>query len=187
MLQQNIFPYFSNSEIYYIGSSEGQWFEHTNTYSFNVGATKMAGSHAMKFGFQGQVKQNNSVPGNKPGGTYAFDRGFTQPSAFVSGFDQGNGIASMLLGTPSSGSVDIRALTAPQAPFYGWYFQDDFRVNQKLTLNLGLRYELLFGTTERYNQSNLGFDANVANPIEAAAKAAYAASPIPNWRLRTST
>lgn len=54
-----------------------------------------------------------------------------------------------------------------------------FKVTQKLTLNLGLRYELLFGTTERYNQSNLGFDTSVANPIEDAAKTTYARSPIP--------
>ncbi len=178
-LQQSIFPRFDVTDMYYIGSSEGQWFEHTNTYSFNVGATKMAGNHNMKWGFQGQVKQNNSVPANYPAGQYSFDRGFTQPNPFASGASLGNGIASFLLGYPSSGQIWLRALTAPQAPFYGWYFQDDFRVTPKLTLNLGLRYELLLGTTERYNQSNLGFDPNASNPIEAAAQAAYAANSIP--------
>lgn len=179
LMQQTIFPRFNVADSYYIGASEGQWFEHTNTYSFNIGVTKIAGSHNMKWGMQGQVKQNNSVPANRPSGEYNFDRGFTQPNPFGPGQNQGNGIASMLLGYAASGSVDLRALTAPQAPFYGWYFQDDFKVSQKLTLNLGMRYELLLGTTERYNQSNLGFDPNVSNPIEAAAKAAYGAGPIP--------
>lgn len=87
--------------------------------------TKIAGSHNMKWGMQGQIKQNNSVPANRPSGEYNFDRGFTQPNPFGPGLNQGNGIASMLLGTAASGSIDLRALTAPQAPFYGWFFQDD--------------------------------------------------------------
>jgi hypothetical protein len=100
----------------------------------------------------------------------------------VTGSNLGNGIASLLLGYPSgtqTSYVSLRALTAPQAPFYGWYFQDDFKLTQKLTLNLGFRYDLLLGVTERYDQSNSGFDPNVANPIAAAAKAAYALNPVP--------
>jgi hypothetical protein len=42
-----------------------------------------------------------------------------------------------------------------------------------------LRYELEGATTERYNRNTRGFDATASSPIEAAAKAAYAASPIP--------
>ena len=136
-MQQQIFPQFNNSDMYYIGTSEGQWFEHTNTFSYNFGVTKSSGRHNMKFGFQGQVKQNNSVGANRPGGQYNFDRAFTQPNPFVTGNNLGNGIASFLLGYPSAGLVNLRAVTAPQAPFYGWYFQDDFKVTQKLTLNLG--------------------------------------------------
>src|SRR5207245_10960155 len=127
----------------------------------------------------GQVKQNNSVPANAPSGIYSFDRGFTQPNPFATGTNQGNGIASFLLGYPGSGSVDIRAFNAAQAPYYGFYFQDDFKVTPKLTLNLGVRYELLLGTTERYDRNVLGFDPNVSNPIEAQAKANYTASSIP--------
>ena len=179
LMQENIFPQMTNSDMYYIGASEGQWFEHTNTYSYNAGVTKIQGSHNMKFGFQVQVKQNNSVGANRPGGQYAFDRGYTQPNPLVTGNNLGNGIASFLLGYPSSGYLDLRALTAPQAPFYGWYFQDDYKITPKLTLNLGLRYDLMLGVTERYNQSNNGFDPNVASPIQAAAQAAYAANSIP--------
>src|SRR5262249_9066428 len=50
---------------------------------------------------------------------------------------------------------------------------------QKLTLNLGLRYELEGATTERFNRNIRGFDPNISSPIEAAAKTAYAANPIP--------
>ncbi|MCX6623728.1 MAG: carboxypeptidase-like regulatory domain-containing protein [Acidobacteria bacterium] len=179
-LQQNIFPNISVGDAAGLGAGESQWYEHTNTYSFNVGVTKISGGHAMKFGFQGQVKQNNSIPGGPhAGGVYSFGRDFTQPNPYLAGSNQGNGMATFLLGYVSSGSAGYRQSTAPQAPFYGWYFQDDFKVTSKLTLNLGLRYELLLGTTERYNRSTLGFDKNAASPIEAQAKAAYAANPIP--------
>jgi hypothetical protein len=95
------------------------------------------------------------------------------------GNNLGNGIASFLLGYPGAGLINLRAFTAPQAPFYGWYFQDDFKVTPKFTLNLGFRYDLTLGITERYNQSNFGFDRLASNPIEAQAKAAYARNPIP--------
>ncbi|MBI2686642.1 MAG: TonB-dependent receptor [Acidobacteria bacterium] len=178
-MQQKIFPRFNMAtDMYYIGASEGQWYEHTNTFSFNIGVSKNLGSHNMKFGFQSQVKQNNSQGAARPGGEYNFDRGFTQPNAFAPGSNLGNAIASFLLGTPNTGLLNLRAATAPQSPFYGWYFQDDYKLTPKLTLNLGLRYDLMLGITERYNQNNLGFDLKVSNPIEAAAKAAYSRSPI---------
>jgi len=183
-MQQHEFPQFNfnNVDSYYIGASEGQWYEHTNTYSWNVGVVWTKGSHNMKWGMQSQVKQNNSIPANNPTGQYFFDRGFTQPNPFVSGSALGNAIASFLLGNPSATStshVDLRTATTPQAPFYGWYFQDDYKLTSNLTLNLGFRYDLLFGVTERHNINTLGFDPTITSPIAAAAKAAYALNPIP--------
>ena len=179
-MQQSIFPSISVTDAMAIGTSEGNWFEHTNTYSFQSGLVKIAGRHNLKAGFQTQIKQNNSVPARYPSGNYSFNRGFTQgpdPNRVAS--NSGNGVASLLLGTAGGGTLDLRAYNATQAPYYGWYIQEDFKLTSKLTVNLGLRYEITLGTTERYDRNVFGFDRTGPNPIEAAAKAAYAKNPIP--------
>jgi hypothetical protein len=57
---------------------------------------------------------------------------------------------------------------------WGFFGQDDLRLSQKLTLNLGLRWEFETPLVERQNKSVSGFDAAYTQPLEAAAKASYA-------------
>jgi hypothetical protein len=91
----------------------------------------------------------------------------------------GQGLASMLLGIPTGGQVTINASRAEQSTFSGVYIQDDWRITRRLTVNIGLRYELEGPPTERFNRSIRGFDFSAQSPIAAQAKANYAKSPIP--------
>ena len=67
--------------------------------------------------------------------------------------------------------------------------QDDWRVNDKLTLNLGLRYEVETPLTERNDKSVSGFDFGYAQPIQGTAQAGTRPSTIPRSRrsCRSST
>ena len=63
--------------------------------------------------------------------------------------------------------------------YAGVYFQDDWRLTSRLTLNLGLRYDYDGPSTERFNRSVRNFDFVTASPVDAQARANYAKSPIP--------
>ena len=100
------------------------------------------------------------------------------PDPTATGTTMGQSFASFLLGATASGSANIRAAYSFQGNYYGFFIQDDIKLTPKLTLNLGLRYELQPNVTERYNRSVRGFDTSTPNPIEAAAKANYAKDPV---------
>ena len=80
----------------------------------------------------------------------------------------GFGVASFLLGDITSGTVIQNNRLSTQGLYYAGYMQDDWRVNDRLTLNLGLRYDVGVGDREKYNRL-AWFDPNAASPIAAAA------------------
>src|SRR5262249_17957923 len=83
--------------------------------------------------------------------------------------------ASFLLGYPGTMALVRAADYSEYSKTWGFFAQDDFRISQKLTLNLGLRWEFEAPLVERQNKSVSGFDAAYTQPIEAAAEANYAA------------
>ncbi|MBI3696816.1 MAG: TonB-dependent receptor [Acidobacteria bacterium] len=90
----------------------------------------------------------------------------------------GQDLAAFLVGIPG-GQMRRSASYAEQEKFFAFYFHDDWKISKKLTLNLGLRYEYETPLTERFDRSVKGFAYGASNPIEAAARANYARSPIP--------
>ncbi|HEY6400153.1 MAG TPA: TonB-dependent receptor, partial [Blastocatellia bacterium] len=149
-------------------------------HSFAGTLTKIAGAHSLKTGAEYRLmRENGFVYGNvSPSITFgeAYTRGPLDNSPIA---PIGQGLASFLLGYATSGSVSLNASRAQQSDWTGVFIHDDWRVNSKLTLNLGVRYEYEGAPTERYNRSIRGFDFNAASPISERALATYAAKPIP--------
>ncbi|MFN0170429.1 MAG: TonB-dependent receptor domain-containing protein, partial [Bryobacteraceae bacterium] len=176
--QERIFPTIAVSG-YEGAGNEGNWFEHTNTFSFEATVNQVRSRHNLKYGLQLQPKRNNYQLAQRPSGSFAFSQAFTAgPSPTARGATIGQSFASFLMGAADSGFASIRAAYSFQGNYYGTFIQDDIKITPKLTLNLGLRYELQPNVTERYNRSVRGFDRYATNPVEAAAKANYARNPV---------
>ena len=134
------------------------------TYTAVSNLTKIQGSHTLKMGTDIRLLRVNVNEGRNAS-EYSFTRGMTQgPNPNQSSATTGNGFASMLLGTGSSGQLQANYKNvATQSPYYAGYFQDDWRVNSKLSLSLGLRWDIDVPRTERFNRTNY-FDPQLASP-----------------------
>jgi hypothetical protein len=155
------------------------------TYHYLLGSLAHSrGNHSIRVGGEFRVYQQNTTDffgggaGSAP--SYTFSTDWTQgplnnsPEAPV-----GQGLASMLLGLPTDGLITRIASISENSKYIALFAQDDWKVSRKLTVNLGLRYDLELATTERFNRANRGFDFTTPNPIQAAAQANYAMNPIP--------
>jgi len=87
-------------------------------------------------------------------------------------------LVSLLLGIPN-GNATRSGSFAIQDRYLALYVQDDWKLNRKLTVNLGMRLVHESPVTERFNRSVFNFLADQENPIAAKAIANYAKSPIP--------
>jgi hypothetical protein len=171
------FPSFAPSGYGTVGASGGD-FQADNTFYLQPSYTKTKGKHSLHAGYDVRAYRENTLPTNSPAGSYSFANTYTKgPLDNSSGAPVGQSLASMLLGLPTGGSIDREATSANQALFQAIYLQDDFKVTPRLTLNLGLRYEVESPTTDRYDRNTRGFDMTTPSPIDAAARAAYAAKP----------
>jgi len=172
-------PRFTLDPFSNIGESLGGITTH-NIYSFAPTLSWVKRAHSWRFGYDYRMYRENAINPAAVAGTYTFATNYTRgPLDTSTGAAIGQELASLLLGQPTGGQIDRNAARSNQTLWHGMFVHDDWRVNSRLTLNLGLRYEFEAGTTERYNRNTRGFDRTASQAIEAAAKAAYAANPIP--------
>jgi hypothetical protein len=149
-------------------------------HNLNSTVTWNKGKHNLRFGFDWRnLRENRNRFATSVSPDLSYNSTFTRGPLDTAAPPQvGGEIASFLLGVPA-GNMAVNASYAERNSIYGFYVQDDFKVSRKLTLNLGLRYEVESATTERYNRAVRNFDGTTASPIEAQARAQYAAAPIP--------
>lgn len=133
--------------------------EYSNVWDFiqNVAITKR--NHAMKFG--AEVRQIRfpffQVP--YPHGEWYFTQNETANPVTLNATTSGDQMASFLLGNVNWGQISTTNFISSQKWAYAFYGQDDWKVTPKLTVSLGLRYELFSPINEGFGrQSNFEYD-----------------------------
>lgn len=165
VVDRQMFPAISVSGMTGLGGGDHR-FNAFMSYPFVSTLTKTSGNHNWKFGGEVRLIRVN-VWEARNAGTFGFNAGMTQgPNPNTASSSAGLGLASFLLGTGSNGNTLIQGWknVASQSFYYAGYAQDDWRVNSKLTLNLGVRYDYDAPRTERYDRMNF-FDLNAPSPL----------------------
>lgn len=133
-----------------------------NTYSLLDNVNWVRGKHSWKFGTEIRTEEFTIFQPAAPRGTLNFGSIFTDnPAALGTG---GSGFASFLAGLSDGGSINNLHNIDYHRPVVAFYAQDDWKVTRKLTLNLGLRYELFATIKERHNEQGT-FDLSTASLI----------------------
>jgi len=131
--------------------------------TYAVDFTKVRGAHNMNVGFMAIDFYLNTF--NSSAASFNFPLNLTQgPDPRAPNSQTGSGFASFALGTGNSGGITLNARAAFRKTFYGWYFQDDWKATRKLTLNLGIRYDIQTAPTDRFDRLSW-FDFSGENPI----------------------
>jgi trimeric autotransporter adhesin len=163
-VQTPVFPVVNLQQMQNLGTtSAGQTIFHSR--NFLVGVSKFLGRHSVKAGFDFRRINNDGLNFGASAGNFTFDDTFTRAGTQGDNVT-GSDVASMLLGFPVSG-VGNQALRIEQfVDYYGGYIHDDFRLNDRVTLNFGLRFEHETGLQSPNNAVIVGFDRNAISPIE---------------------
>lgn len=122
-----------------------------------------SGRHAIKVGTEFRLGANDEIRDRSSSGSFAITPLITDKPG-VAG--TGNSMASFLLGHVNSASIQVSDKIRSRAQYMAQYVQDDWRVTDRLTLNLGLRYEVEFPRYVADNKQS-SFDTQAINPVSA--------------------
>jgi hypothetical protein len=162
-------PLFTASNYTNFGGS--QWSptkEYNNVMNFVQNVAISKGSHAMKMGAEYRDVKFPFFQVPSPHGVVAYNGNQTAfPSGRASslgptvGASTGDAIASALLGQIDNSQISTTNFISSQKVSWAFYVQDDWKITRKLTLNIGLRYELFSPIAERFGrQANYDLQTN---------------------------
>jgi Carboxypeptidase regulatory-like domain len=172
------FPHFDFDLFTDLGDQLAATTTHS-IYSFQPTYTRIQGSHSIRAGYDMRLYREYGQELAAKAGEYVMRNN----SAFTRAQDTSAGVfgqdmATFLLGLPTSGTIDRNGTRLDYTWYHGLFVQDDWKVSNRLTLNLGVRYEYEGATTDADNRNVRGFDPTAIPGIAAAARRAYALNPI---------
>ncbi len=153
-----------------LGDGNGSLDKVNNLWEVDQAFSWVKGSHELKFGFNWMSTRFAFYTPPKPVGSYTFNGGYT-----------GYGLADFLYGKPISSQLDVTKYFDLIRFRPVFYVQDNWRVTPKLTLNMGLRNEMVTPWTERHNRL-AGFDPTGAGNLVPVGTPPFPGNSITNGR-----
>lgn len=145
----------------------------TTSYQGFADVVKILGRHTMKVGFDGRQYRLSVQNFGAASGSYTFNSNYVTSKAGGTAQTFGGDLATFEFGLPSAGSYDINARSDYHSYYVGSFLQDDWRVSDKLTINMGLRFDIDTPFRERYGKTVNGFNPLAVNSASTAAAAAF--------------
>ena len=135
-------------------------------FDFEANFTKVSGDHTLTFGAKYTSFQGNEVSRPQPSGAWRTTGNFTRfhPSGSSRNANTGINVADFLLGHIWNLDTRVAPGIGKRIKYYSGYVQDDWKVTPRLTLNLGLRYEIETPITEVGDRHN-GFCQFCPHPL----------------------
>lgn len=147
-----------------LGQNFTRAFEAGMGHFLTGGVTRIFSGHNLKFGGEYRKFFVNYIQFGSPASNYAFNSAWTQQEIATPSAVAGHPLASFLLGLANGGGISHANSPAVASSYLSGYVQDDWKLTPKLTINLGLRYEVERPRTERFNRLS-SFDLRAASPI----------------------
>jgi hypothetical protein len=153
----------------------------SDSESGKADVTFIRGKHTVHAGVDVRQQMQTGMGAAYPAGSFGFTNTYTKryEDNLTPAGSLGHSLASFQLGDYNSATSDQAANFVYSNPYFGFYLQDAWRINRRLTVNAGLRAEYEFGVRERFNRTLAAADPSATLPITDGALAAYAQNPVP--------
>lgn len=146
----------------------------TTSYQLFSDVVKIIGRHTLKVGFDGRQYRLSIENFGNASGAFGFGGNqFVTAGTGAAAVTFGGDLANFYLGLPTSGQYDIPARADYHQYYVGSFVQDDVRVNDRLTLNFGLRFDIDTPFRDKLGRTVNGFNPAATNTASAVAAAAF--------------
>lgn len=166
---------FNSSSFEPFNSTAAPSYDPTTDYQLFADVLKTIGNHSLKIGFDGRqyrmrIRNFDASSGASPSGLFTFGNSWVTQGTGKANQTFGGDLASFELGLPQTGNdgFDNQAEGDYRSYYIASFVQDDWRITPRLTVNLGVRYDIATPFGEKFGRTISGFNPTAVNSASGA-------------------